>query len=509
MLGVWGWLVYRDEHPQRSLDLFAIVHGTWALFSAGGEIERVPWQLAIARVLAPITVAGVAIEIGLVAGAQRLAAAAARRSSGHAVVVGPAGRVGSHLSEQDGSWRPAIHVTDALATAHPRTLVVRDDGSAEGWIESTNAPRARKVALATGSDARNLALLAAALDGGVADDDTAIMVEFDDRALALSLALRLAVERPSTHIDVVGLDDVRAAYVAERVVEAFGRALGFQDARTAFAERDVVSALEAALSSPDGTGQAKVPGVAVVGDGSLSRVLVAHLAAGLTSLASLTGTTRFPLAVVAPGVEDGSQLDTARSTEHRSFLELSELEEWERTRPLIAVVDYADPEETARRAVELSCARPESMIWVVGEDPLLAAVTRADPRDPSSSPGTGITVLSRAAIDEAGFLVGAFTRVSELRNRDAAALPAPDHDAPAGKWSSLWVRTAVQLLERTGWRLRPAVGNSATSTRHCELNRATVLALQELGDGIDDADRLVHYLAQVGIVVERREESEG
>ncbi len=377
--------------------------------------------------------------------------------------------------------------------------------------------------LALGRDDRNLAALTAAFEHDIPQPGAELIVEIDDLALALRLAVQLVVERPGASIEVICVDEARAAFASAQMVDAFARVFGFRDARSVSMEPEAIEALERDLS--DEAASANVPVVAVVGDGVLPRLIVEHLAAGLGSLGSLTSRSLFPLVVVEPDarrraeleriISDPSKVATSFAPEHRALLHEWSPGSWEAGTPILAVVDYVDPGETARRAVELVCTRPQSTVWVPGEHELLPG---DEVSAQAGAPRGHLHVLSRRAMEDARYLVGPFHRVAQLHNDDADLRNESERDRlptrpgageerqPIEHWAPAQVRSGVRTLERCGWNVVPALGVAWTAEPRVEalLDEHTRRELAgTAGGALRDGDQLVHWLAQVGLAVTR------
>jgi hypothetical protein len=97
VFGWWGFARYSGQHPEAGLGWPEWLYGTTNLFINGTDVTPVPWQLDVARMLAPLVTFGVLVEVLLVAFAQRIRRWAASRASGHVLVVGPTERVRPYL----------------------------------------------------------------------------------------------------------------------------------------------------------------------------------------------------------------------------------------------------------------------------------------------------------------------------------------------------------------------------------------------------------------------------
>ena len=72
VLGWWGFVVYSGLHPAADLGWPEWLYGTMNLFINGTDVAPVPWQLGMARMLAPLVTFGLLLEVVLVAFAQRI-----------------------------------------------------------------------------------------------------------------------------------------------------------------------------------------------------------------------------------------------------------------------------------------------------------------------------------------------------------------------------------------------------------------------------------------------------
>lgn len=97
VFGWWGFARYSGQHPDVGLGWPEWLYGTMNLFINGADVAPVPWQLGVARMLAPLVTFGVLVEVLLVGSAQRIRRWAASRASGHVLVVGPTERVRPYL----------------------------------------------------------------------------------------------------------------------------------------------------------------------------------------------------------------------------------------------------------------------------------------------------------------------------------------------------------------------------------------------------------------------------
>lgn len=436
VLGVWGWLIYDDRHMEVDLDLWAVAHGTIGLFTAAGDVERVPLPLAVARVLGPLATAGVGVELLLVGFGNALRDRVAGRSAGHLVVVGPADRVRPYLGAAAAPGKVlAVHVDRVLGppeTHTHRTLTLTDD-TADGWIIRANAAAARKVVLATGYDDRNLAALAAALDHGVPSDGAEFVVEIDDLSLSLRLSAALAIERPEAHIEVVCVDEVRALFAADAIV--------------------------AALQQRSANGPAA--SFAVIGDSALSNLLAGHLAAALRTIGSRTAIARPVLTIVDPDTARGLRLEERIADPVK--LDVGVTDSIDRLLegkpgPLIAFVDFSDPVQTARTAVTLVYRRTGSTIWIAREDGLLRW---PDNHAPSSAAGSGLRIISLRQMEFEGRLIGPLTRTARLLEADRTRRQQADRP----RWTPDLVRDRVRTITTWGWDVVPTVDLSWQGVR--------------------------------------------
>jgi RyR domain len=466
--GIWGWLRYRDLNPESGLDLWTIAYGTIANFAVAGAIEPVPWQLGVARILAPLALASAIVELFLIAFATVLRTTAARRAVDHLVVLGPGPRARPYLRAErrangEQLFSSAVHVDHEGAQLVDDTIRVDDDGTDGGWIVSSNAARAVKVVLATGRDDRNLAAMAAAVDHRVPQSGGQLVVELDDRDLALRLSVRLAVDRPDAHIDVVCVAEAEAAFAAARIRE------------------DMAQRQERGL-------RGKVR-FSIIGDSALSRLAIVHVAESIKQLEATANLQVPRLTVVGP--EDGRE-EITRACAEPGRLETvfsSDLPPDPQAADgiVFALIDFDDAAETARLAVNLACVRPGSNLWIARSSSLLP--------EPASNQ---LRVLSRTEMERDGYLAGPFSIAARWWHRDV--------DRSQWRHTAAELRAAVGTLGRAGWPACPELDLTSMDRRkaaeHLEPMMMTALEREGLLKGVAvDHQELLHCLRVVGLVV--------
>jgi hypothetical protein len=437
LLGAWGWRIYEDQHPGLDLDLLALVHAVAGLFVLEGEPQTVSWQLSVARILAPVALAGAATELVLVAFEERLRIRAAAQGVDHLVVVGPSPRARPYLrtgSDHVDLLAPAVHVERSASAPVEGTIRIDDDGTEDRWIGASNATRAGRVVLATGRDDRNLAAMAALLERAPGRDGD-LLVEVNDRDLGLRLSVMLASEHPDAHVDVVSRDVALASFAA--------------------------GLLDPALDDRFGREGRARPCFTVIGDSRLSRLFAPQAAEALKRFAATSSRFVAQLTMVHPGDdEDWAELAEATAEEGRLETRFSGDPEDFLCRvhePVAALVDFRDPELTAATAVRLLGASPGSTVWIIREGNLL-------PRRPASSTTAGaapepdrphparidLRVLSLEQAERAGHLVGPFTRAARWWHARHGST-----DPQQCRRTAEQLRRVVGALVRDGWAICP------------------------------------------------------
>ena len=169
VLGWWGFVVYSGLHPAADLGWPEWLYGTMNLFINGTDVAPVPWQLGMARMLAPLVTFGLLLEVVLVAFAQRIRRWAASRATGHVLVVGPAERVRPYLKlpVNDGGHGLVVHIGQDGPSLGPAVIGLPATSNPDEWAAVTPARSARRIVLALGRDDLTLSALRGALDLGL------------------------------------------------------------------------------------------------------------------------------------------------------------------------------------------------------------------------------------------------------------------------------------------------------------------------------------------------------
>lgn len=336
ILGIWGW-GFRYEAPPTGSPLGwpAVVFRTLALFSLDSfDVVNGPWQIQVARLLAPVAIATAVLNVVLTSSTHRLHRAAARRLTEHRVVIGPPERVDPYLIESLLAW--TAHPIDFGEEPAEGMLNPQVDWTSGDWIDAVAATAARDIVIATGQDERNLELLAelTAVNRSSTPRNQHILVETDDPELALWVSLAMASRHRDRNIEVVSWPDTMARRTAHRLVEIATRAVC----------------------------ESRPVCVAVLGD-EIADSMVVGVAEHLAAWGRAAGTPkgrpstllvrsgRVPRArsdrVTVEEVNDVKEFDRV------TVEEVNEVKDLVRWRPDAAVSYFADPTDTIQLAVEL------------------------------------------------------------------------------------------------------------------------------------------------------------
>lgn len=236
VLGVIGWEMQDDVDTVINLSWPAIIHRTLALLVLDSSgVVNAPWPLEVARLLAPVAGATLAIDFLITKSADRLHRAAARTAKGHHVLVGPVDRVRPYLAEVEPQRTVhAIGLDEESLTGVLRTRVdwsagfgpdgLPSDNSRDlddqpgirqisgSWIDLSACKSANRVVLASGDDEQNLQLLANLLAARSGNGDTTaqVIVEIQDPDLVPWLSLALAHQQPDADVEFVCWQDTVA-----------------------------------------------------------------------------------------------------------------------------------------------------------------------------------------------------------------------------------------------------------------------------------------------------------
>jgi hypothetical protein len=204
VLGFIGWTTLSTTDPTLRSDHVAVLYRTVQLFiGEDGGIFSVPWTLDIARIIAPLVIPLLGSVAVLGFAAKPLNRLGARTAVGHTVAIGPADRVGIHLSDATDDDSIEVHAdsTDSPTLIGP--MHVQVDLADPSWLARTSAPAARRIVIATGRDDENLQLLQHALDAGVRGE---IDVETATSESQRWLAIALAESHPDADVRVLCLE---------------------------------------------------------------------------------------------------------------------------------------------------------------------------------------------------------------------------------------------------------------------------------------------------------------
>ena len=164
-LGYWGYASLPGHHYSVSDNLYRSLQ----LFNGGAELPRsgTPWQLEIARWLAPAALAYAALAAFFALARQEVQRARTRLfARDHVVVVGLGTRGGKLIS----SLREDYHVVGidldsangaAIALRHEGVPVLIGDARDEAVLRAARAERASHIVVLCGTDTRNLQVAAA------------------------------------------------------------------------------------------------------------------------------------------------------------------------------------------------------------------------------------------------------------------------------------------------------------------------------------------------------------
>lgn len=228
VLGWWGWRLHRVDTPSTVLDYWTITYRTVLLFvfDGSGAEPVVPWQLQVARLAAPVVLAASAIALAVAKARSWATAVAARTSTGHRIVVGPADLTGTVVLEGGLGGRSGDALVHVVASSAEIELcserhlhVVRSND----WCSASGASRARQIVIDTGSDSRNVTALSAVEHHRANSEQPSatarVLAVIDDHSTAVDLAVLMARRSLDggalDHIDVIDRTLDRAAAVAD------------------------------------------------------------------------------------------------------------------------------------------------------------------------------------------------------------------------------------------------------------------------------------------------------
>lgn len=415
LLAIIGLRQWDTARPEIALSAGALVAGALGLFGVGGVPplridDTVPLAWDAARLLAPLATAGAVVGVAVTLGEDRLHRFAARHASGHVLLVGPTPRVIGYLD----ALAPDVAVHAAGVGAPIPTGVVRVpvDPSIEGW-GTLAVSDAQTIVVATGDDARNVALCADVWDLLAEHPHLDALVEIDDREMAVRLAVALVVDDPHRRLDVICRSDIVVARALDLMVAGGGE------------ERTVV----------------------VAGDGPLVEPVTRAVANALWTEMQSSGIRRRRVATLLVG--DGSSaapsalLEDAATFDTRACQSLEDLLVWE-AGPVATFVEFDDPAATMRLALALNDERPGSLVCVPSDGAQLPLGLVPLDRDAAARTGRSGGIWARTAID---LWPGSF----DLDTDRDAVLAQVDR-----------IRQAVASLATSNrWTIVPSVGSGA------------------------------------------------
>ena len=337
VLGWWGFVVYSGLHPAADLGWPEWLYGTMNLFINGTDVAPVPWQLGMARMLAPLVTFGLLLEVVLVAFAQRIRRWAASRATGHVLVVGPAERVRPYLKlpVNDGGHGLVVHIGQDGPSLGPAVIGLPATSNPDEWAAVTPARSARRIVLALGRDDLTLSALRGALDLGLPETGARLVIELHSLELSGRMMVAMAGARPDADIDFVCPDELDASLISASVTD------------------------ELVATHGSGRGWA----VSVVGDTPTCDRVTAQLVRAFTRSALRGGAVRPSILRVHPGPleNDAEDLGTSRVMV-RTAGRVDTL--FDRGAPDLLIVDLNDKEKSARLAMEAALRRPGSVVWI-------------------------------------------------------------------------------------------------------------------------------------------------
>ena len=420
VLGWWGFRRYSGQYPDAGMGWPEWLYGTMNLFINGADVAPVPWQLGIARMLAPLVTFGVLVEVLLAAFAQRIRRWAASLASGHVLVVGPAKRVRPYLqgsADDRGLGADAelvVHIGHDGGSLGSAVIGLPSPPTPIGWVDLTPARAARRIVLALGRDDLTLSALRGALDQGIPKADASLVIELHSLELSGRMAVAMAGERPDADIDFVCPNELDAQLVTTSVVDELARSHG------------------------SGRGWS----VSIVGDTPTCDRVTEQMVRAFTRSALRGGAVRpCILRVRSAGMEPAAEVVDNRRVVVSTTRRVDEI--FEPGAPVHLVIDLDDEERSATLATEAALRRPGSVVWTTHGFALPWAAT--------APPGDGASVdlrqVSLSAVAKAGALHGPFGRIAAKRaQRSGRPTPVPDAES---------VRRAVAVLLDQGWAVVP------------------------------------------------------
>ena len=467
VFGWWGFARYSGQHPDVGLGWPEWLYGTMNLFINGADVAPVPWQLGVARMLAPLVTFGVLVEVLLVGSAQRIRRWAASRASGHVLVVGPTERVRPYLQGSaddrglgDGT-ELIVHIGQDGSALGPTVIGLPATPTPIEWVAVTPARAARRIVLALGRDDLTLSALRGALDHGLPEAGCSLVVELDDIELSGRMAVAVAGKRPDADIDFVCPEELDALLISASVTD------------------------ELADSHRSDRGWA----VSIVGDTPTCDRVTAQLVRAFTRSALRGGAVRPCILRVRPG---GSEREAQIVDNHRVVVDVVDRIDdiFQPGAPDHLVIDLHDEEMSTRLAMEAALRRRGSVVWTTHGFALPWATTGC----PADGSPVDLRQVSLSAAAKAGALHGPFGRIAAARTQRSGQPPSvPSTDA---------VRRAVAILLDQGWTVVPESDLQPTERSRLPryVDQHTARRLRSLPSLADDPSHLLYELQREGLM---------
>src|SRR6185436_8720106 len=103
-----------------------------------------------------------------------------------------------------------VHANPDGSRPLPGTVHVAFAAAGGTWVNDTSARHAARIVVATGHDEANVALTTELWELLASRPNLEVVVEIDNRSMALTLAVAMAVQDPERHLDIVCRDDLTA-----------------------------------------------------------------------------------------------------------------------------------------------------------------------------------------------------------------------------------------------------------------------------------------------------------
>lgn len=406
VLGLIGWHQADVADHGIALGWSTLVHRSLAIFVLDANyVADPPLALQLARLLAPLAGAGIAVDILATRSSDRLHRWAARSAEGHHVLLGSPDQVRPYVVPT--AHARTVHVTgseDEQLSGVLRTRVDWTSGSgadvAAGdglewskgtWLDLGGCRSADRVVLATGDDERNLRLLADLLR--VMTKDTAgprVIVEVEDPELVPWLSLSLAREAPAADVEFVCWQDTiarRSADEAMKIVQA--------------------------------TATTESPSIVLLGDDRLSTLVGSHLSYRLARWHERAGAQRPRATIHLLAHEPGIGAVSSSRVGRVSHADLDGILAAD-PHPDVALALYSEATDYLRVGAQLRYRHKGCAVFVPARVKELAG---------------GLRPLFTSEPSDLPELEGPFSRIAQ--NRYDRSLGAPAADADSSAWLAL------------------------------------------------------------------------